>query len=534
MGLGPSGPRRILILPALLLVAAACTRPPPEVEARGPIPGPTVSATPASLLRLAVAPPTSLDPRDADSPDSLQLIAQVFDGLVTYEPETLAAAPAAAERWEVLDRGQRFVFHLRRATFHDGSPVTAGAFVTAWNRLADPIAAKPFAFLLEQVEGFRRYQDKLQVTGLSGLRATSDRTLEVTLERPWRDFVSLLGHPALSPVPPVVTQEGFGAQPIGNGPYAVASPLSVGTPLILQRYEAYYGTAAATPMIEYRTFDDPEDGWPEFLAGELDLAPIPAALLADAQSRFGSSGVETLARLLYCGFNQADQRFQDRSLRTAASLAVNREQLATDVYAGLATPAGAMIPPTIPGHRGDVCADRCVGDLERARSLAAGTPRASRSFSLDFPASPVGERLAEALASQLGEAGFRVTPRAHDQLAYESLLERGEQEMFCLVWVADYPRQQAFLEPVLESGSADNHARIDDQELTALLERARNSQDPGVRQDVYVEAERRALEQMHVVPLLWFRSHLAVQPSVQGLVLDPLGRYDAAALSATP
>jgi oligopeptide transport system substrate-binding protein len=500
-----------------------------------PVPGPTVSATPSPVLRLAVSPPTSLDPRDSDSPDSLLLVSQVFDGLVAYEPETLAAAPAAAERWEVLDRGQRFVFHLRRgATFHDGSPVTAGDFITAWNRLADPIAAKPFGFLLEQVEGFRRYRDKLQVPGLSGLRATSDRTLEVTLERPWPDFVSLLGHPALSPVPPTVTKQSFGAQPIGNGPYRVASPLSTGTPLFLQRHEAYYGTPPATPMIEYRTFDTPEESWPEFLAGELDLAPIPAPLLAEAQSQFGGAGVQTLARLLYCGFNEADERFQDRALRTAVSLAVNRDQLATDVYAGLATPAGAMVPPTIPGHRGDVCADRCAGDLDRARSLASGIPRAARTFSLDFPASSVGKQLAQALAAQLGEARFTVTPRPHDRLAYESLLERGEQEMFCLVWVADYPRQQAFLEPILEAGSVDNLARVNDEELTALLERARRAPDPGVRQDIYVETERRALEQMHVVPLLWFRSHLGVQPSVQDFVLDPLGRYDAAALSSTP
>ncbi|MGH9169049.1 MAG: ABC transporter substrate-binding protein, partial [Acidimicrobiia bacterium] len=413
--------------------------------------------------------------------------------LVTYQADTQAAAPAAAERWEVLDRGQRFVFHLRRgATFHDGSPVTAGDFITAWNRLADPIAAKPFGFLLEQVEGFRRYQDNLQVTGLSGLRATSDRTLEVTLERPWPDFVSLLAHPALSPVPSVARQKGFGTQPVGTGPYRVAGPLSAGSPLLLQRHEAYKGTPPATPIVEYRAFDSPEESWPEFLAGELDLAPIPAPLLAEAQSQFGEAGIQTLARLLYCGFNEADERFQDPGLRTAASLALNREQLATDVYAGLAIPAGAIIPPTIPGHRGDVCADRCAGDLERARSLAAGIPRADRTFSLDFPASRVGERLAQALAAQLGEARFNVTPRAHDRVAYESLLERGEQEMFCLVWVADYPRQQAFLEPILEAGSVDNHARVNDEELTALLERARTAPDPGMRQDIYVEAERRA------------------------------------------
>jgi hypothetical protein len=38
---------------------------------------------------------------------------------------------------------------------------------------------------------------------------------------------------------------------------------------------------------------------------------------------------------------------------------------------------------------------------------------------------------------------------------------------------------------------------------------------------------------MHLIPLVWFRSHLAVQPGVEGLVVDPLGRYDVSRLSSS-
>ena len=51
---------------------------------------------------------------------------------------------------------------------------------------------------------------------------------------------------------------------------------------------------------------------------------------------------------------------------------------------------------------------------------------------------------------------------------------------------------------------------------------------------VSVEAERLALKEMYLVPVVWFRSHLAVQPGVQGFVLDPMGRYDAATLQVAP
>jgi oligopeptide transport system substrate-binding protein len=514
----------------------ACTSPPStESEPTIPVPGPTVSATPGSLLRLAAGQPASLDPRDLDLPDSLLVASQIFDGLVAYDPATLEVVPAAAARWKVEEEGRRFVFHLRRgAKFHDGSPIRSQDFAFAWNRLASPVTAAPFAFLLEHVEGFTELQGQDRVTRLSGVTAPDDLTLEVTLTRPWPDFVALLGHPALSPVPPSADGAGFDAQPVGNGPYRVAAPLAAGSPLVLEANETYYGSPPAVADVEYRLYDETQQAWPEFLSQELDLAPIPPPLLAQAEGEFGSAGVIVLGRLLYCGLNQAVPRFRDPRLREAVSLALDRDRIASEVYSDVAVTAGGIVPPTIPGHRGDVCADRCLRDLARATRLASTLPRRDRTFALDYPAGVVGESLTSLVASQLGEAGITVTPRSHDPAAFEDLLEDGGHDLVCLVWAADYPRQQAFLEPLLASGSADNHVGVGDEDLDTILERGRTGADPVVRQEAYVEAERLALQEMYVVPVVWFRSHLAVQPRVRGFVLDPMGRYDAALLQVAP
>lgn len=529
MGVGAQGPRS-LSLAALALLAAACTTVPEPGAA--PVAGPSAVATPSSSLRLATSVLTGLDPRELDSEDGLQLAAQVFDGLVGYDPTTHDVVPAAAERWDVEEGGTRFVFHLRPGmTFHDGSPVRAQDFVFAWNRLADPLAAAPYAFLLEPVEGFDRYQELIRVNGLSGVVARDDRTLEVTLVRPWRDFVSLLGHPALSPVPPAAGGESFALQPIGNGPYLLGGPLAPGSPLFLRRFDGYTGTAPVVPAIEYRSFEVPSEAWPEFLGGELDVAPIPPALLAEAESRYGDHGIIELARLLYCGFNEEESRFADPALRRAVSLAVGRDVVAADVYAGAPVPATGIVPSSLPGYQPDRCVGRCVRDLEAARSLAEGVPRAARTFALDYPASPLADQLARTLVAQLGEAGLTVSSRPRNPIGFQEVLRDGEHEMFCLVWTADYPRPQALLEPLLESGSADNHANVSDRDVDTLLERGRSEANPAVREDIYAEAERLALERMHVIPVVWFRSHLAVRPGIEGFVVDALGRYDAATLA---
>jgi ABC-type oligopeptide transport system substrate-binding subunit len=535
VGLGARRPRPFALATALLaLASAACTAPPPEQRAEGsvPVPGPTGSPTgePVTSLRLSTLEPDSLDPQAIDAPQELLLVSQLFDGLVAYDPETLKLTPAVASRWRFEQGGKVFVFKLRKGIrYHDGSPVAAPDFVFAWSRLADPIASAPFSFLLERVAGYEAYQQR-PVSQLEGVSALDDRTLEVRLSSPWPDFVSLLGHPALSPVPPSASQSTFAAQPVGNGPFRMASPLAAGAPVLLERFERYYMGRPAVDRLEFEVVEEAEDSWPDFLAGELDQATIPASALTVAQSQFGTAGVAPLARVLYCAFNQSSERLRDGNLRLAASLALDRQQVAARVYGGLVTPATGLVPPPLPGAAANACGARCRQNLEEARRLVREVPRSSRTFALDYTRSSVGDALARTLATQLEQAGLRVQPRPHTEPEYAKLLRTGRQQFFCLVWTADYPRQQAVLETLLGGGSPDNHAGFDDKKINDLLGKARTERAPAKRQGLYRRVEDVALERMHLVPVVWFRSHLAVQRYVEGLAVDPLGLFDASTL----
>ncbi|HVM11068.1 MAG TPA: ABC transporter substrate-binding protein, partial [Actinomycetota bacterium] len=251
-----SGPRRSLSVPRrfgvvlafILAGAAACTTPPGADD--GPPAGP--GGTIPSSLRIALTSSGSLDPAELDTPESQLIADQIFDGLVGYDPGTGAVVPAVAETWDVRDGGRRFVFRLRGdATFHDGSPVTADRFVFAWNRLADPGRAAPFAFLLESIAGYRAFHAELEAPSLTGVRAANPRTLEVQLTRPWPDFIAVLGHPALSPLPASAEDAGFALQPVGNGPYRVATQAVPGSPVTLERHDAYHGPPAVVPNVVF-------------------------------------------------------------------------------------------------------------------------------------------------------------------------------------------------------------------------------------------------------------------------------------------
>jgi len=487
------------------------------------------------VLRIAITSLPAADPRALDTPDGLLVASHLFDGLVDYDPQTLEPRPAAARRWEVLDGGRVFVFRLREGMqFHDGTPVRAQDFVAAWNRLADPFRPSPFAFLLERVAGFDAYSVTLDQDHISGVIARDDLTLEIRLADPWPDFVSLLGHPALSPVPEAAAFPAYTARPVGNGPYQLAGDLAPGAPIALALFPGYYGRPPGGAGLELSVYANPEAAWPDFLAGDLEVSPIPAGLLPEAEAQFGTEGIVTLARLVHCGFNLKDPRFRDERLRQAVALAIDRDRLVQRVYGPVAVPADGIVPPTLPGYARGTCGPLCRADPARAAALVDRLPRRSRSFGLDYAASPVGDRLARELAAQLAEVGLEVRPRAHQEQQYRQLLERDAQRLFCLVSVADYPRQQALLEPLLLSTSPDNHTGLQDARLDQLLERARAAGRAGERERLYVEAERRGLSVAPLIPLAWFRSRLAAGPGVDGLAVSPLGGFDAAALSIGP
>jgi oligopeptide transport system substrate-binding protein len=487
------------------------------------------------VLRVAIGEPVSLDPAGVASADDLLLAGQLFDGLVAYDPRTTELIPAAARSWDVEDGGRRFLFRLPAdGRFHDGSPVRAQDFVFAWNRLADPVVAAPFAFLLEPVAGYDRYQRRPGLRGMSGLSAPDQRTLEVRLSEPWPGFVSILGHPALSPVPPSGGRGDFALQPVGNGPFRLTDPVVPGGPILMERFPDHPRSAPAVDELVFRVFRERSEAWPAFLAGELEVAPIPPAALGDAQARFGSEGIVTLGRLLYCGLNQLDPRLRSRKLGLAISLAVDRGAIASRVYGDLAVPATGIVPPTIPGARTDACGADCAPNEDRARELVKDLPRRSRSFALDYASSDTGDALAEVLVSALEDVGLEVRPRSHDDREYAALLQREREEAFCLVWVADAPRQQAMLEPLFRSDSPDNHAGLDEPAVDRILARARTEGSPGRAEDLYATAEAAVLARMPVVPLVWLRSDLAVRPTVHGFTVDALGLFDAARLSVGP
>ncbi|CAN5811745.1 hypothetical protein BH18ACI4_BH18ACI4_17070 [soil metagenome] len=83
--------------------------------------------------------PESLDPAISSGQQEARIYMALFEGLVEYDPKSLDAIPAIAERWDVNNDSSEFVFHLRtNARWSNGEPINAHDFIYSIRRSLSP------------------------------------------------------------------------------------------------------------------------------------------------------------------------------------------------------------------------------------------------------------------------------------------------------------------------------------------------------------------------------------------------------------
>lgn len=97
--------------------------------------------------------PESLDPVMGNGQPEARLYMALYEGLVEYNPKTLAPDPAIAERWHINNDSSEFIFHLRQnARWSNGDPIDANDFVYSFRRALDKKTASRNAYLAYYVK----------------------------------------------------------------------------------------------------------------------------------------------------------------------------------------------------------------------------------------------------------------------------------------------------------------------------------------------------------------------------------------------
>jgi oligopeptide transport system substrate-binding protein len=171
----------------------------------------------------------SLDPGHIEGVPEHRIYMALFEGLVTYDPETLDPIPGLAESWKVSDDGLTWTFNLRKSNWSDGTPITAQTVVDSWLRFLSPDLGAVYAYLPGMIiKGAAEYNSGDSGADTVGIRALDDYTFQFELTGPAPYALGMLTHYAFAVVPMHIIEtygdkwtmpENF----VSNGPYNLTS-----------------------------------------------------------------------------------------------------------------------------------------------------------------------------------------------------------------------------------------------------------------------------------------------------------------------
>ncbi|MDQ3940499.1 MAG: ABC transporter substrate-binding protein, partial [Actinomycetota bacterium] len=325
----------------------------------------------------------------------------------------------------------------------------------------------------------------------------------------------------------------FLSQPTGNGPFQIAEPWGPGESVTLEAFPGFIETPDLAG-IRFLAYPDAAASWVDFVRGELDVAEVPAGQIRDAEERFGTDGFKPFLKSEYYGFNLRSPALQKVALRKAVNRAIDRREIARTIFKGTLAPPRGLVPTGMPGFQENICVQMCNHAPRTARSLVKRLEPKARRVVLEYTKGGLQREVALFVARDLRAAGLRVAVKGFRFPAFLRRLRAGDHAVYRLGWIAEYPVPDAFLTPLFESTSPDNHSGFASAKVDALLAEARRSSSDGKRLQLYIEAEKAIMRSVPVVPLGSFETHWAAQNDVRRLRFDVMGGFDAAEVFLAP
>jgi peptide/nickel transport system substrate-binding protein len=262
------------------------------------------------------------------NPAERDLVALVFNGL-TRRNERGEVVPDLAERWEVSEDGRTYTFHLRkRVKWHDGTAFGADDVVATLQALQDP--AYPGVAWLANL------WRQVAVERLDAL------TVRVTLPEPYAPFLScttiglLPARFLASTAAQDLATSPFNDHPVGTGPWQVLETSAAA--VLLEPNPHYYGPKPRVGRLQFRFYPDFQAARVALEQGEVlgfGARWLPSQSLSALQANPNIALYTTpLAGCSLIYLNLKLPYFQDRLVRQALLLALNRPQLIAQALGG--------------------------------------------------------------------------------------------------------------------------------------------------------------------------------------------------------
>ncbi len=480
-----------------------------------------------NVLRYAMqTAPTRLDPAEVQDGDTIDLLFQIFEGLVQWNDKS-EIVPNLAESWKVSDDGRTYTFKIRdNVTFQEPYKrrLVAQDFVYSLTRaLKAPVA---LTYLGDIVGSDELAHEK--ATTLAGVKAPDDHTLQITIKKRKPYFLGMLTYPCAYAVCREAIEKNGGKfdekTMVGTGPFKLKEYRS-GYSVSLVANKEYHGGAPLLDGIERPILTDTNARQTKYESGGTDMTDVQRSDLDRIKGNPELNGQLKefqRAAIWYLGMNpKAYKPFADRRVRRAFAMAVDKDQLIRLALKGAATRAEGVLPPGLPGYD-----EKLVGLKYDPAAAAKLLAEAGYPGGKGMPKLTIYYRQG---MKQVEDGVMAIRDDLKRNLGVEADVQQVEWAQFLkqlnsktvpcahVRWSADYVDPQNFLSVLLRSGSWENNFNYSNPEFDKLCDQADVEPNQAKRLELYRKAEKIAVEDAPWVCIYFQRDLELHKPWVKGI-----------------
>jgi oligopeptide transport system substrate-binding protein len=495
---------------------------------------PAPAATPQVFRYANFAEPQDLDPHMITGVPEFHLTTAFFEGLVQPDPKDLHPIPGLASSWEISPDGLVYTFHLRdNIRWSDGSPITADDYLLSWKRLISPKLASQYAYLIYNfVVGAKEYYDgKITDFAQVGLKKLDERTLQVTLLSPAPFLLKIIANHYAWDALPIHVVLKYGALDERSTPWTQVGHFVTSGAFMMKSWtpqvslvavrNPYYWDQAHVKLDEIDFFPVEDISAEErmFRAGQLDQTQqLPHGKIDTYRKEHPELlHIDPYLGVYFFRCNVKRPPLDDKRVRRALALAIDRESITRNVTRGDELPAYAVSPSNDAGYSPRARLTGTVEDAQRLLTEAGypggvGLPTIELLYNTSGNNRLVCEALQEMWRKNLG---VKVELVNQEWKVYLDSQHTQNYQLERTGWIADYPDPHVFLE-IFETGNGNNDTNWSNADYDRLLHEALSAKDEGTRYEIYQKMDAILVDECPVIPLYHYTRPYLMRTQVKG------------------
>ena len=497
--------------------------------------------------------PETLDPALNSAVDGGNMLITLFETLLIIDQDN-KVQPGQAEKYEVSPDGLTWTFTMRDGLkWSDGTELNAKDFEYTFKRIADTNVAAPYAeTVIGMIEGYKDAIDSKNPEKLNVKASDDGKTLTIKLAYPCSYFDKIVAFGTMSPVQKATVEkngDSWATKPetyVCNGPYTITE-WTPSEKIVCKKNENYKGGWDSSKIVNdkltFLLLEDSSASYTAYTGGTAQLIKdVPTeeipTLKKDKKDEFN---VDPILGTYYLSMNLNKAPFNNKNVRKALSLAIDRDYVANTVMQGTYTPAynyvGTGVDDVDPGKflenskaanggKTYISEDYKANLEEAKKALAeAGYPEGKGFPTITYSTNDIGyhKAVAEYLQQVYKDLGITMNIDIVDWSSFTPKRRAGEYEMARNGWVMDYNDASNMIE-LFVSTNGNNDGKYNNPAFDKAMNDSKVA-DKTAHFAALHEAEKIVSEDYGFIPVAYYNDFWLQSTSLKGTWHSPYGYW---------